>query len=208
MAGIKGFKQLTPNTLVEDLIKFVTNELPSFVSSHEFKAILAKKKNENQHSTAFCVFMTNTCSSKYCFQRENAQRGSSVIDIGVYFGSNLIFTIEAKLLPTPPGSKTKPRNEHEYVYGDGAGIERFKNEKHGYDNSDKPLRENAMIGYITNESFGYWLEKVNQWIIDAKWDTSEKLIKQSFDKIAKLRSEHQRKNSSKITLHHFWVKVA
>jgi len=208
MIELKDFTELTPNNLIEDLVAYIYKELSNFTSSSEFTDILVKKKNENQHSTAFCVFMTNKCLSKFCFQRENAQKGSSVIDIGVYFGSNLIFTIEAKLLPTPTGTKKKPRTDHEYVYGQGAGIERFKSEKHGYDNTDNSLNENAMIGYITENNFDFWLEKVNNWIIEANWDEREKLEQVLISTVISLKSVHKRRNNIDVTLHHFWVKVA
>lgn len=207
MINLKNFKELSPNRIVEELISYISNELPNFTTSWEFKNILSKKKNENQHSTAFCVFMTNKCSSKFCFQRENAQRGPSVIDIGVYFGSNLIFTIEAKLLPTPKGTKKNPRNEHEYVYGNGAGIERFKKEKHGYDNNDTPLSENAMIGYIKERDSNFWLKKVNQWIIDAQWKKSEQLKPIPLATSIVFKSKHNRINGLEFILYHFWLEV-
>lgn len=204
MNGIKDFNQLKPNNLVSELVKFIENELPLFSDSKEFISILEKKKNENQHSMSFCVFMTNKCKSKFYFGRENAQNGSSVIDIGIYFGNLLIFTIEAKLLPTPP---KKDRNEFEYVYGNGAGIQRFKEGKHGVDNNDNQLPENGLLAYINNEDFQYWVEKINKWILDAGWDKSEQLQKSNFSTIAKHISNHIRSNSSSLTLHHFWVKV-
>lgn len=196
------FKNLQANTVVEDLVSYLEEILPGFKVSDEFIEILAEKKNENQHSTAFCVYMTNRCGSKFCFQRENAQKGSSTIDIGVYRGANLFFTIEAKVLPTPLSGK---RKEHEYVFGMGAGIQRFKEEKHGLDNRNGLLPENGMIAYIKNNDFKYWHLKVDKWITDADWSASEKLTKEYFKTIARLKSVHTRKNGSIITLHHFWV---
>ena len=134
MNGLKSFQNLEPNELVPDLIGYIEKELVRFTYSEEFLDILEKKKNENQHTLSFCVYMTNKCKSKFYFARENAQKGSSVIDIGIYRGSILVFTVEAKLLPTPKGSSTNPRHDYEYVYGRGGGIIRFKEEKHGLDN--------------------------------------------------------------------------
>lgn len=198
------FKNLQRNTMVEDLVSYLEKTLPGFKVSDEFIEILVEKKNENQHSMAFCVYMTNRCSSKFCFQRENAQKGSSTIDIGVYRGANLFFTIEAKVLPTPLLGK---RKEHEYVYGKGAGIQRFKEENHGVDNRNRLLPENGMIAYIKNKDFEYWHLKVDQWITAVDWPVSEKLSKEYFKTIARLKSEHTRKNSSTLTLYHFWVYV-
>lgn len=207
MEGIKGFKELEANTLIEELISNIEKELPNFSNSEEFKELLKTKKNENQHSSAFCLFMTSKCLNKYYFMRENAQRGASVIDIGVYNGRNLIFTIEAKLFPIPKGTKSKPRDKHEYVYGKGAGIQRFKEGKHGVDNSNNLLSENGLIGYIKEKGFDFWHKQVNKWVTDATWDKSEKLEKIYFNSTARLKSKHIRINNSEVLLHHFWVYV-
>ncbi|MDO9186590.1 MAG: hypothetical protein Q7W13_11320 [Bacteroidia bacterium] len=201
------FKVLEKSSNIEDLLLYIENGMIDFPSSEEFNVLLQEKKNENQHSAAFCLFMTNKSFSKYYFMRENAQKGSSTIDIGVYLGSNLIFTIEAKLFPTPKGTKTKPRNKHEYVYGHGAGIQRFKDEKHGVDNSNYLLPENGLIGYVKEKDFDYWYSQVNQWVVDATWSESEKLEKIYFDKIGRLKSLHTRISNANVLLHHFWVKV-
>ena len=206
--GLHEFIVLEPNNLVGDLITFMETELSTFAKSDEFVKILEKKKNENQHSLSFCVYMTNKSKSRFYFARENAQKGSSVIDIGVYHGADLIFTIEAKLLPTPKGSKEQKRNEHEYVYGKGAGIQRFKDGNHGRDNLDNFLHENAMIGFLKENDFDFWFKKINQWIRDAKWDEAELLEKTHFQSTAKLKSKHSRSKHPDVLLHHFWIKVA
>jgi len=195
------------NQAILNLIEYIEKTLPDFPNSQEFVDILEKKKNENQHSLSFCVYMTNKCKSTYYFSRENTQRGSYTIDIGIYQGSNLIFTIEAKLLPTPKGTKKKPRAEYEYVYGKGAGIQRFRDGFHGVDNQDNPLSENGMIAYIKEKDFDYWYFKINQWILDTQWDESEQLEKIYFKSICKLFSKHPRQNASDIKLYHFWIYV-
>jgi len=205
--GISEFQVLEPNNVVEQLLSFVETEISSFSMSDEFIQILKVKKNENQHSLAFCAFMTNKCQSKFYFARENAQFGASVIDIGIYFGSVLIFTFEAKLLPTPI-PKNSGRLEHEYVYGHGAGIQRFRDGKHGRDNSNKYLLESGLIGFVLQDDFEFWFEKVNQWIGEANWDESEKLSKVYFGVYAKLYSTHTRQSQPNIALHHFWINVA
>ena len=151
--------------------------------------------------------MSNKCKSKFSFQRENSQRANSTIDIGVYFGSSLIFTIEAKVLPTPKGTKKAPRFEYEYVYGKGAGIQRFKEGRHGLSNEDDFITENGLIAYIKQNDFHYWLSKINGWILEANWEKLEKLEVNYFDSTAKLTSEHKRVNGAKFKLHHFWVNV-
>lgn len=201
------FKELEPNTLIADLITLLEEQLPLFPKSEEFVKILEKKKNENQHSLSFCVYMTNKCRSRFYFARENSQKGASTIDIGVYKGPVLIFTIEAKLLPTPIGKGKEKRDEHEYVYGKGAGIQRFKDGNHGRDNADNYLPENGMLGLIKENDFDFWLKKVNQWVIDINWGNAEKLEKIYFSSIAKLKSKHSRSNNAEVLLHHFWIKV-
>jgi hypothetical protein len=204
MSGTQSYRNLQPNELVSELISNIESELPSFTGSEEFVEIVFAKKNENQHSKAFCVFMTNTYQSRFCFQGENVQTGNNTVDIGVYKGANLIFTIEAKVLPTP---LTGDRKEHEYIYGKGGGIQRFKDEKHGVDNRDKLLPHNGMIAYVKEQNFDHWHATINQWVLDASWHVGEKLRKISFSKIARLVSEHDRKGGSVVTLHHFWVVV-
>ncbi|SFT72239.1 hypothetical protein SAMN04489724_1823 [Algoriphagus locisalis] len=205
MSGVSSFKNLQSSHLVNDLIAYLEVELPNFTSSDEFVEILAVKKNENQHSTAFCVYMTNKCASRFCFQRENAQRSSSTVDIGVYKGANLFFTIEAKVLPTPKDSK---REEYEYVFGKGGGIERFRKEDHGVNNRNNLLPEGGMIAYVKTQDFNHWFSAINQWVSDASWSEEEKLQIVFFDKIARLKSNHLRKGGSKVALHHFWVYVS
>ena len=202
--GLQHFQNLKANTLVVELIKYIEDTLPDFRQSEQFIEILAVKKNENQHSAAFCNYMTTSCQSQFYFLRENAQKGSSTVDIGVYKGANLFFTIEAKILPIP---LDKERKEYEYVYGNGAGIQRFKDEKHGLGNRDELLGDNGLIAYIKEENFTYWHNRVNQWISDAKWPKEEKLHKLSEEVIAKLKSTHKRINGTEVRLHHFWIYV-
>lgn len=207
MEGLNEFTQLQPSKVVDQLLHLIDAYLPTFIGSEEFINILERKKNENQHSLSFCVYMTNQCASRFYFGRENAQFGSSVIDIGVYHGGNLIFTIEAKLLPTPKGTKKKPRAEHEYVYGDGAGIQRFRDEKHGLDNAGNLLPESGMIAFTKKEDFDLWLKRINNWVLAAGWSNTEMLTGTISSPISKLQSVHTRSGKSRILLHHYWIKV-
>jgi hypothetical protein len=188
------------------LVNFIEKEIVDFKGSEQFINILMKKKNENQHSLAFCVYMTFQSNQEYYFARENAQKGSSVIDIGIYNKIGvLLFTIEAKLLPIPIPSKKSTRKEYEYVYGKGAGIQRFKEGNHGVDNTDEPLLESGLIAFIKENDIEFWYQKINQWILDAEWEASEQLQKTKLD--YKFISDHSRINAKNVKLHHFWVKV-
>ncbi len=191
------------NQAILNLVDYIEQQLPDFPNSKEYVDILEKKKNENQHSEALCVYLIyKTKSKKYIFIPGTAQIGTYSTDIGIYQGTNLIFTIEAKILPTP-----KPRIEHEYVYGKGAGIQRFRDGYHGFDNKENPLTQNGMIAYIKERDFEYWFSKVNQWILDNQWNKSEQLEKIYFKSIGKFLSKHPRQKSSDVILHHFWIYV-
>ncbi len=207
MNGIASYRELKPNKEVQKLIAYVGEKLPFFPQSNEYREILRKKKNEDQHSGAMCVYMTNACQAKFNFQRENAQFGSHTIDIGVYKGAILIFVIEAKILPTPEGTNNNQRVEHEYVYGKGAGIQRYKDGVHGVDNENTLFPDGGMLAYVKENDFAFWHSKVNQWILDAEWGATEQLQKVNLDKIATFISAHSRKDGSVIRLHHFWVYV-
>lgn len=201
--GLSRFRQLEKVDVISDLLLFISKELSPFTSSKEFTDILKLKKNENQHTLSYCLYMTNRCKSKYYFARENSQRGSSVVDIGIYNGSILIFTIEAKILPTPNQANRYP---HEYVFGRGGGIERFRNGSHGVDNMNQPLLQNGMIAFIMENDFEFWYDQVNEWIV-GKWGKSEMLAKDFITDTAKFQSKHRR-TADLMILHHFWIKVA
>lgn len=200
------FRNLGTNRLVESLLSTIESSLDNFPHSEEFKDVMGIKKNENQHSLSFCLFMTNKCKSNFYFARENAQKGSNVVDIGIYRGSNLIFTIEAKILPTPKGTSARPRNDYEYVYGKGGGIQRFKDGKHGLDNYNNLLPENGMIAYITENTYAFWYKKINSWILDAGWPDKEYLLVSNSPN--RFVSQHVLNTGSKVKLHHFWVEVS
>lgn len=207
MNGIESYRELKPNIEIQKLVTSFSDALPAFPNSEEFSNVLKKKKNENQHTTALCLYMINFCNSTFIFMPQNAQKGSSTIDIGVYKGKNLIFVIEAKILPTPKGSNNQPRHEHEYVYGKGAGIQRFISGAHGVDNEDLPFSDSGMLAYVKENDFVFWQNKVNQWILDFNRDSSEQLQKVSLDKTATFISAHARQDGSLLRLHHFWVYV-
>lgn len=210
LGDIKTYRLLKPNNQLHELINYIDSHLYNFAHSTTYeKIIVPKKKNENQHSTAFSLFMMKH-QDKFSFINEFSQKGSHKIDIAVIekASDEIIFTIEAKVLPTP---KNKTRTETEYVYNPsskgGAGIERFKNEYHGLDSLDNLLPENGLVGYVKDEEFEDWFDKINQWILAAEWDDSELLKFVSMTNTARLISVHRRKSNTPVTLHHFWVKV-
>lgn len=122
--------------------------------------------------------------------------------------------IEAKRLPTPIYSGSQ---ETEYVcYKNSTkqgGIERFKTTKHGI-----KLPFSLMVGYIQQENANHWHSKVNEWITEQiqissnesiSWINEDMLSKDLNFKddsiITKYISEHQKGNSQKIKLYHYWI---
>lgn len=112
-----------------------------------------------------------------------------------------LFVVESKRLP----SQTY---RMEYVIGakKNGGIERFKIEKHG-----KGLNQCGLLGFIESSTPEYWLETINNWIIelsnsDRQWDSDEILkIDKSLSGCVYLTSSANRVSSEKLFLHHFWV---
>lgn len=211
--GIKTFNLIKPYNIIDEVLGILEKHLPDFASSTTYEKLMVVKKNETHHTTALCVFMMKN-QDKLTFMPEVYQKGASKIDIGIYDKAtdNLIFTIEAKVLPTPRGTKTKPRAQSEYVYSldgqGGAGIQRFKKGMHGLDSNDKPLSSSAMIAYIKENDFKYWLDQTNKWITEANWDSKEHLSEIYLSPIGKLTSLHKREDSSELNLFHFWLKLS
>lgn len=141
-------------------------------------------------------------------------------DIGVYGrayipeNSKKCCWIEAKRLPTPNG---RNRDEREYVFVDhtqykgNGGIERFKLNKHGVG-----LPVSIMIGYVQENNFDYWLEKVNNWL--GEYSTTEpfhnlEYLQEHGETPGRYYSQHERfsakehKWMSSFDLYHFWIKI-
>ncbi len=201
--GIRSFQKLTPNNLTQVLVEFIEGELPDFPSSNEFQVILNSRKNENVYTIAFLLYLMNKRNPHFNFINEQPQKSSNTVDVGVYWGTKLFYTLEAKILPTPLGSK---RKAHEYVYGKGGGIERFKNRNHGIDHDGNILPNSGLIAYVESEDYPYWLDLINKWIDDAKWGKDEHLKKIKLSVSARLCSKHATTNNP-IELDHFWIKV-
>lgn len=114
-----------------------------------------------------------------------------------------LFVVESKILPSPSIDREK-----EYVTGNNknGGIERYKIEKHG-----KCFSQCGIIGFVKNESFEYWINKVNKWIktlalSDSFWNSDEILNQLEINSdSAYLKSVAHRISSEDIRLHHFWI---
>lgn len=123
-----------------------------------------------------------------------------------------LFPIECKRLPTPKGND---RDEREYVItepGTTGGIQRFKFGHHGTIHTFA-----AMIAYVQEQSFSYWLDQVNRWIWDlaatpnSPWSDSDVL--QSLNDnlvtgVGTFKSEHQRDGLDRCELRHLWIRMS
>ncbi|WP_338793519.1 hypothetical protein [Bernardetia sp. MNP-M8] len=183
---IEDFNQLEGYEPIKEIVQLIENRLDDFAASSTLRKQTAKTTGEGQHSTAYFKFMSKE-DSIYSFCREVSQKGSSSVDFGIYDKDtdDLMFTVEAKVLPTP---KKGNRDEHEYIYrnqGNGAAIERFKHEFHGLDDNKDLLPHNAILAYIKEEDYKYWLEKINGWIKDSNWNKESLYLKFFSEEIIK-----------------------
>lgn len=117
-----------------------------------------------------------------------------------------ILAIEGKRLHDP--------NDKQYVQGNTGGIARFKRENHGIE-----LGVACIVGYVQQETFTFWHDKVNQWIrneissasnASLFWSDIDLIstpeIKSKF--LVKSQSSHVRLTQPPIALTHYWVKMA
>ena len=213
--------------VVKKVLLFLKTVLPFFSSE---TTEIKKGDDEWNLNAALFGFLNGKRTdndAQFRFIQEPQPRikgNSSKVDLGVreYIKAaprssrNPFFTIECKRLKRPP-SKSKF-----YVCSSSTkvqevdGIERFKANKHGIDLNGNLLKSNAMIGYVEDENFDFWLTTINNWIAELiekgkhglKWLAGEKLKKKTFDKIAVLESKHLRVNKETVELTHFWIKMA
>ncbi len=122
-----------------------------------------------------------------------------------------IMPIECKRLPTPNGVG---RDEREYVisrFSSTGGIQRFKEGNHG---SAHAL--GSMIGYVQEETLGFWATRVAEWITNLVdvvpgWKAQDLLRPDLNDATLRLAifcSSHARpKGLSDIELRHIWIEM-
>lgn len=194
------------------LLKFIDDNLPNFLREFPHNVINISCMSEDILTEALVSFFVNN-TEDFSFMTQ-ATQGKRKVDIGVFLrGNNLnyIFCIEAKFLPHSP---------FDYVTGEYAAIKRFKANEHGLNNSIEkiPLSQNGIIAYVTSGTFEKHFIKINKEIqkisnnhsqkpdeFGLKWNNSEQLEKIYFNSIGKLFSKHPRKQTSDVSLHHFWI---
>lgn len=116
-----------------------------------------------------------------------------------------ILAIEGKRLHDP--------NDKQYVRGNTGGIARFKREDHG-----KELGFACIVGYVQQETFDFWQNKINQWISNEissvsgslHWGESDLLSmpETRSESLVTCQSIHSRLTESPIALTHYWVNMA
>jgi hypothetical protein len=197
---------------VERLLLFFEEYLPDFSKSHSLNGIMSEEDlSEELYEYLTCKSMTLNLPFAFKSEKKQKKKGqkghSRRVDFGIYYVQDntldMIYTLEAKKLPTGTGEREK-----EYVLSNhGGGIERFKNGLHGIDKQGNLLDRNGIIAYVYNDDFSTWHNKINTWIEEALWNTSEQLNKEYFDSIGKLNSTHLRISEQMVYLDHFWIKI-
>jgi hypothetical protein len=183
---------------IVSLLNFLEEHLPEFPN----KIKITEDTHEEILNQKLLRFLLSKTSLFWFIAENRNETGESKSkpDFGVYenievYDDNQIrfFDIECKRLYHVTKSK-------QYVSGKTGGIQRFKENKHGVD-----LSHSAMIGYVENETFSFWHNKVNSWISDV----TEHLRMIASQKIVKLVSTHKRQSPQfpTIELTHFWLKM-
>jgi len=202
-----------PSAHIIALLAFLENHLSGFVIKYFsdypniFNEIGITQKLE-MYLNPFLKVELSTFNLTKEYVEDTSSGQSPHCDLGFYLDGEdtAIFCVEAKRLPTPGSGRKK-----EYVFspsGKSGGIERFKKEIHG-----KRLSHSAMIAYIQQNNFHYWLNEVNRWIsnlikitsCEIEWHNEDLLCTEYYRaKTAKFTSKNKRKNNC-ITLTHFWI---
>lgn len=216
-----------PATHNLELMAFIASELPRW-RDHPDRP---DKENETALTEYLCGYLNGAANestgwSHIQFQTETgdeAQGGRKIDLVPKPRGCTLIiegrrqnqfqalFPIECKRLPTPKGND---RDEREYVFtkeGTTGGVQRFKFGHHGSTHNFA-----AMIGYVQEQDFAYWLTQINGWIrnlaseTESAWNDSD-LLRQSGDDstadVCVLHSCHSRPSQSECELRHLWIKM-
>lgn len=217
-----------PSTAKLELMNFIAQELPGW-RDHPDRPLKHSETALTEHLCDYLNGATNQSGdwSHVQFRTETGDemRGGRKIDLTVkpcgaaviiegrrHSQFDALFPIECKRLPTP---KEKDRDEREYVItdpGTTGGIQRFK---FGYHGSIHKFA--AMIAYVQDESFPYWLAQINGWILDlskisdSPWSTLDSIKSFNEDSaqgLCLLDSRHQRVGDlGECELRHLWIKM-
>jgi hypothetical protein len=217
-----------PATARIALISFIAEELPRWRDDPDLPSASA----ETTLTAYLCAYLNSAVYKSPIwdhiqFQTETPDEASAdrTIDLTVkpraatiFIGQRrhtqyqALFPIECKRLPTP---KRTNRDEREYVitrFGTTGGIQRFKFGYHGATHTFA-----AMIAYVQEQSFSFWLAQVNCWIRDlaadpnSPWSDSDALQSLSDNlatEVGTFKSEHFRDGLDRCELRHLWIRMS
>lgn len=221
MGGSKptSFKNTAQNATPDNVLNFIGEILYLFVPDSEELECGDREEILNYLLSCFLENNARKVDKPFKFMSDCPNKITKhKVDICVsgFHSANHFLTVECKRLPAPKKSKNDTVREKEYVYCENnlGAIDRFRLNKHGIDLFGALLRKNAIIAYIEKENYIFWFNQINQWIkelenqniSDLIWSEKDLLILVSFDKIAKLQSNHDRVDGiNMVELTHFWI---
>jgi hypothetical protein len=215
-----------PSTAKLELVDFIAEELPRWRDHPDRPIADAETKlteylcdhlnDAARHSTVWThvQFRTETADETHSNRTIDLTvkpcAATLIIEGRRHSQFDALFPIECKRLPTP---REKDRDEREYVTSNTSttgGIQRFKFGHHGSAHTFA-----AMIAYVQEQSFSYWLRQVNRWIRDlaagpnsawSKSDALQLLNDNSIAKVCTLKSELRRVGDlDECELRHLWI---
>ena len=200
------------NHEVEQILLFVDNHISKFplyysqnndsVAENWISNLLVRHFNISNNETGGYL--------PYEFSKNPPQADSTKeTDIGVY-----VNTRSAKVIPIIEFEAkrfSETSNNHEYVYGDRGGIERFKKGEHS-----AHLKVCGMFAYVQSRTIEEWLDKANGWLVNQQknntnqlvdWLDNEQLFRvSSFQSVGKFKSCHSRKKTKDVIfLWHYFI---
>ena len=218
-----------PSTVKLALVDFIAEELSCWRDHPDRPAAQAETtltEHLCDHLNSAVHYSTTWDHIQFRTETTDETYGNRTIDLTVkplaavlfienrwYSQFDALFPIECKRLPTPKGTK---RDEREYVFtkfSTTGGIQRFKLGYHGAAHTFA-----AMIAYVQEQSFSYWLDQVNGWIRglavepNSTWNNSDvlQLLSDNLEtEISTLESEHQREGDLEgCELRHLWIRMS
>jgi hypothetical protein len=192
------------------VLAFVDLTLPDFISFYHAQG---SPQRENRISDLMVAHFhyCNDGAWPFFFQKNPTQlTGGRETDIGVFSNDRKttpllpIFEFEAKKL-------SRSSTNHEYVYGERGGMERFKREIHS-----PHLPQCGMLGYVLCKDLNHWSNQINTWITSLAnqfpregidWQGKDELLHflGTNDTIAKFVSKNKRVTLSDITILHYLI---
>jgi len=201
------FPLLPPTQTVSFILGFLEQWLPVFCTAYQSSQDFSHLEDEISKELLF--FLDAKAKPTSLLIHFDAKKGVDFLIrvLPPKINAKVIFLIEAKRLS---------KKHYDYVQGRTGGIERFKREQDGF---DQHLAVSAMLGYVQENTFTYWHNRINAWIEvlieqtdindDIRWDQQDLLKEYSAStaQIARYTSIHSRKTQKNIELHHFWLNM-